>query len=677
MELMKKITFSYWYKAIFFLSAIWSMIAVLGVRPLVMGDELRFSTWIRHTSFAEQPIPDYLYSLVYKSSLLCGDGFYACVKFENWLFSVGAAGILVALGIYLGLRSEYAWLIGAAILASPQAIRASFFMPDAMYYFMATLVVYVAFRVWSEGTRYGWIYIGAALGLAILTKPHGWLLTVGLIGAYLLVFFSKTLFVSSLKQAGLILLVAAGVRFGFGLVLAGTSSLTFFGTYGEGTNAGSLTEVLTGNAQPVLPLEQVNEWGFAALTTYVLGALLLTPGLVGALLQPTSKYKEERELAVGDPSKFLRLMIALYASQAVAFAAFVWYAALGGESFEDRVIFRYVEFLIPVIVVGIIASYQSSKPLKFNALSFAVVFGSTGLAILALVVFRGGVNIRYADSAFTWLFANYEFLIIAVLVVTLVAFMQFLGVQNVVRRIVTWSIIILFPALGIYSGVQLNRLTDNLENETKAAQALQSWNRFIKAEDVLIVASSKASAEYMKFVSDLPEAEIVWTDNAGIGVYDFDSENAWVLNASSASLDPTGSFRTVGPGYSIERVSDRKEHFFNIEMRDSPVIDVAGISSYSDKYVWASEPVFITLEKAMSIGSGIELAITSSSSSPGQPMKMTIGGEEFDFELPTNPGQMAVVEFNIGSDTNSNLIVLQGRDNTEQDFGLSFMRLTE
>lgn len=676
MEIAKRLIHTSWYKWVFVAAAVWSMISVLGVRPLVMGDELRFSTWIRHTSFAEQPLPDYLYSLVYKSTLLCGDGFYSCVKFENWLFSVGAAGLLVALGLYLGLSSNYAWLLGAAILASPQAIRSSFFMPDAMYYFMATLVVYVAFRAWSEKMRYGWLYIGLVLGLTILTKPHGWILAAGLLGSYVIVYLGKSRFLDLVKHAALILGVAVLVRFSIGFALAGTASLTVFGSYGGRLDT-VVSDSLSGSQETLIPIEQVNEWALAALTTYVLGALLLTPGLVGALLQPASNGSAGVNDSKGDPNILLRLLGVLYLSQAFAFAAFVWYAASGGESFEDRVIFRYVEFLIPAIVVGIIASYQSSKPLRFNPLSFVVVFGSTGLAVLALVVFRDGVNIRYADSAFTWLFANYEFLIIAVLIVTLVAFMQFLGVQNVVRRIVTWSIIILLPALGIYSGVQLNTLTGNLDSESKAAEAIQSWYRFIESEDVLIVASSKASAEYIKFIADLPDAEIVWTDNAGIGAYDFQTEDAWVLNTSNASLDPTGSFRMVGPGYSIERISEHQEHFFNIDMRSSPVKEVQGISSYSDNFVWASEPVVISLEDRLSAGSAIQLAITSSSSSPSQPMSLTVGEEEFNFELPAEPGSLAVVAFNIGSASAGDRIVLQGRDNPELDFGLSFLRIKD
>lgn len=647
--------------ALFGLASFWSLISILGVRPLVMGDELRFSTWVRHTSFSDQPLPDYLFTAAYKTSLLCGDGFYQCVKAQNWVFTVGAAVILVMFAIYLGIPKQLAWTVGAAVVFSPQAIRASFFMSDSMFYFLATASIYLAIRLWGSNVRYSWMYIGLALGATILTKPHGWFVTAALLGAFLLLGPRKNL-LQRLKQSSLIVAVATGLRFIVGFVLAGPNSFTVFGGYTD-REENSIGEILSGQSSPAQGWEVVNGYAVDTFLAYMVGGVLLLPGLITIVTRGLDKG-----LVSGLSFSPAKLLTLVYLFLSAVFSAFVWYAAIGGESFEDRVIFRYVEFLIPLILIVIVASYMTAPKTEMNALSIVAVFSSAGLGALALFIFADGVNIRYADSAFTWLFANQEFAILAVLVSALVAGLQFLGVASVVRRVVVGSILALIPALGIYTSFQLNSLTQNLEMETKAASALQSWNRLFPAEDIQIISNNQVGAQYIAFLADTPDAAFAWTPEAGIGNFNFDSKNGWLLNASSSTLDSQPAFRVIGPGFSIDRFSDGREHFFGMEMINTPVSQVRGLEQVSDLTAWAPGLLEIELEDNLRPNSQISLRIAPSSSSVGAPLQVSIGSSEFDLILANTPGEFLTYELNLPGDT-ANLIKIEGQEG-QVDFGI-------
>jgi phosphoglycerol transferase len=125
----------------------------------------------RHLSMAEAPHPNYLFSLVYQTTNLCGSEFYSCAKGLNAIFFIGTVFIVWLLGKQL-FGVVAATVASTATALSPISVYVSFFMPDSMYFFLMALSVYLALRVSSKPSIQGWAIVAATLGLAALVKPH-------------------------------------------------------------------------------------------------------------------------------------------------------------------------------------------------------------------------------------------------------------------------------------------------------------------------------------------------------------------------------------------------------------------------------------------------------------------------------------------------------------------------
>jgi hypothetical protein len=79
-----------------------------------------------------------LFSLLYSSTNLCGDQFYACAKGLNAIFLLGIIALVWILAMRLfGLLA--AVVASTATALSPISVYVSFFMPDTMFFFFVVL----------------------------------------------------------------------------------------------------------------------------------------------------------------------------------------------------------------------------------------------------------------------------------------------------------------------------------------------------------------------------------------------------------------------------------------------------------------------------------------------------------------------------------------------------------
>lgn len=153
------------------LGLIWVATRIWGVLPKILGDELIYSTNARHLALADSSVPNYLFNLVFGMTNTCGYGFYTCGKVINMLFLVGFA-VFIYLAARLLVEPGMALFVDFLALVGPISAYASYFTPDMMFYFGASIVIYASLRT-SDGTALGrWALIGLGLGLVTLIKPH-------------------------------------------------------------------------------------------------------------------------------------------------------------------------------------------------------------------------------------------------------------------------------------------------------------------------------------------------------------------------------------------------------------------------------------------------------------------------------------------------------------------------
>jgi phosphoglycerol transferase len=203
-----------------------------------MQDEYVYSMQARFTPFADQILPNYLFSWLYSSTSICGVNFYSCGKGLNVLFFLTTLAFIFLIAKRL-LSVTWGAMIATVAAFSPIHVYVSYFMPESMYFSFITATIYVALIAGNKHKLLWWIAVGAMLGLTALVKPHAlFTLPAFLLFALMVAMrgeggtFGKGVIASLSALAAFIT-----VKFGGGFAFAGVTGLSFFGTgYGDTLN---------------------------------------------------------------------------------------------------------------------------------------------------------------------------------------------------------------------------------------------------------------------------------------------------------------------------------------------------------------------------------------------------------------------------------------------------------
>lgn len=334
---------------------VWQFQRVSLIRPAILGDEYIYSANSRLTQFWANPIQgdfsNYLFNFVYKSTLLCGDSFYTCVKGLNLVFYSLTLVVLLAIALYL---SKAAWLsiaIVGGLAVSPVSIYVSLFLPETLYFFLLTVVLHFLLRAAeTEDPRIWWI-VGVGLGLAALVKPHA-LLSLPALGVYALSLnvARRSDFKTLIQKAAWFLGALAIVRAGIGFLIGGPQALGLAGQYLGSTAVANLTQTEGRSAEGDSIVESMGEL-FAPMVTYHWSATISVFALPLAIIMVHLIVKvragqSDRSSAAG------LLAIVWLLSLIVIVALFTGYVTGTGDDHSTRMLLRYYEFLylfIPVI----------------------------------------------------------------------------------------------------------------------------------------------------------------------------------------------------------------------------------------------------------------------------------------------------------------------------------------
>jgi hypothetical protein len=383
--------------------------------------------------------------------------------------------------------------------------------------------------------------------------------------------------------------------------------------------------------------------------------------LFGALLQSDSGKLIEKE--PGPAKSLLHFSILVFLSQAAAFTFFIFYAASGGESFEQRVVFRYVEFIIPLIAIGILGNYLRSKT-KFKITPVSFVF--LGLTVAAIVyslnVFGEGIKIRYADSGFTFLFSETNILTGAIVLLVGVSMLQFLGVETVIRRATYAALLLIFPALGLYTNITLNQTTQQLAPLDEGADALSIAYENDPVETVYIVAPSKGEAQYVQMKSGVVDSTYLIASSPGVGELPVEQEEAWILSVGPYEFfESENGFRESGQNYSLERITAKEIHYFGRQMIDTPLQSLSGFDNTNSRYAWFSnENPSIGFLQNLSQYRSVTITYMVSETLTGGEIEARVGETTYSLPLPGVSGQLSQVTIEFDGNQDSNEISFSG-----------------
>jgi phosphoglycerol transferase len=406
-----KIDRAYFWLVLPLIAAIFSISRVWSVLPAVMQDEYVYSMQARFTPFAEQLYPNYLFSWLYSGTNICGDGFYTCGKSLNVVFFLATLAFIFLIARRL-LGVTWAAMIATVAALSPMHVYVSYFMPEMMYFAFITASIWLLLIAGQKHELVWWSIAGVALGLSALVKPHA----LFALPAFLLF----TVLISWREEAGSLakgLFAGAGqlgsfvvIKFGFGFLVAGPSGLTIFGeTYESSLNqfvsesaAADLTaqSVSSLSVVPVeaVAVEQTAPGFFDVVVPHSFAHLALLLSVAGIpLLLSMSILKDAviKKQAVPASSQFLLLIGLLSISFALVVGAFEGVVTQLGDDHSSRVITRYYEFLIPLLLISAAVFGKFVEP------KIGVRLIQSGLVISALIfgwIYLSGIKQSFADS---------------------------------------------------------------------------------------------------------------------------------------------------------------------------------------------------------------------------------------------------------------------------------------
>ena len=409
---VKRFDRAYFWLVVPFIAALISISRVWPVLPAVMQDEYVYSVQARFTPFTEQLYPNYLFSWLYSGTNACGADFYSCGKGLNVLFFFATLTFVFLIARRL-LGVTWGAIIAAVAAFSPVHVYVSYFMPEAMYFAFITATIYVALIAGVKHKLTWWVATGALLGLSALVKPHA----IFTVPAFLLFALLVALrseggglgkgLVAALGKLG----AFAVIKFGGGLAFAGVAGLSLFGSSYESSLNQFVSENAQGKAGVAAQTVSAVSLAASAQATEPSGpgffevfiphslahlALLLTVAGIPLLLS-VSVIKDAlvKKQAVSVSSQFLLLIGLLSLSFAFVVGAFEGVVTSLGDDHSSRIITRYYEFLVPLLLIA------AAVFAKFVEPKIRIRLIQSGILIAALIfgwVYLSGINQSFADS---------------------------------------------------------------------------------------------------------------------------------------------------------------------------------------------------------------------------------------------------------------------------------------
>jgi phosphoglycerol transferase len=628
---------------------------VTGNLPDVMGDELVYATAALHAPMSTAAIPDYLYYWVYGSTGVCGIGFYGCSQVLNTLFSLGA-GLLVMVIARRFISQWASILIALVFVLGPLSASNSYFMPESMFYFFLALLLWHLTKQVEQRSLGFWIQAGVYLALLSLVKPHALLLGAG-IGTYLLATQwgeNQGRWVRLVKEGGALVLATVVVKFGLGLIFAGPNGITLFGNSYTGTLSGTLSGSIS-NAPAGSPAASVDH-SFGTSLSFIFGQIgveTLAVVFLGALpLAAAVRYlwRSRKSVEANKPlADFSFLIVNTLAWMVILIAIFSNMTRLTGEDTANRIMLRYFEFLIPLLLITLVAAAEKGLTVK-PAMRWLLAGVGGILTIVASTYITqtpagaGGprYNLQFVDSPMLKvLLGTYSndattgapiyWMAITVVVVTLIALA--LWAANPRWGAVTW-VAAITPVLLLLSN---NAMVSNYAWRSNYTMASDTAGEFVRdsipgdeLKNLIIVAPSNSNKSDLvaKFHINNPDVMVTEVnEGAPYAAPANDTNIKWELALGNVALTDKGYTVAQAGGVQLLRRDLGDIAIFNNHTYNSTLLGATmGLDSANAQGMCAtSTAIQLNLNRQVMAPDQVRLGLTAAGMGANQQYSIRIG----------------------------------------------------
>lgn len=376
-----------------------------------MGDEFRFAEAAFSASGPTFPFGNFLgnqlLSLAEQSSM----DWYPAIKLIN-----GLVWAFLSVPVFIFFRKSNSTLSSGAVAVGvtllPLSIFAGTALPEIPYYVAS---IFGMTLLGINSTRLASLIVGGALiGVAMLAKPHAFVLLVALSAALVLVnrLATRKFNARDIGKVGIFASSALLVRFAAGFAIAGIDGFSLSGNYFRA--AQSL------NTYPIATLASGidNTFGWAATETpdfspmtTVLNYLLAFIFIFGVpviliSLRVFAISSAESKSELNHHDRLGVLSVASSLALLVMAVIFAMYVTSLGDDHSNRVLFRYVDFAyIPISIAAL--SFVKERPSRRGYSRIALLVFSTSAAAGLFLAFASDVKFNVADSTLLTFFIEH------------------------------------------------------------------------------------------------------------------------------------------------------------------------------------------------------------------------------------------------------------------------------
>ncbi|SEE35149.1 DUF7024 domain-containing protein [Pseudomonas coleopterorum] len=366
------------------------MLRSSGIYPTVLGDEYTYSSMARLLPFSRASIPNYLYLLVFKSTLVCGDGFMACTKLYNTFFFVAAAPF-----IYLTARrccgAGVSLLIVAVSMLGPINSYTAYFMPEALFFFSFWVSIAYFLSLNAQSPLRKWAIFGLIVGCSSLIKPHALFAVPAF--CVCIVFFTYKCAENWVRRCTAAIAAFLGslfaTKFIISFLLAGKAGLTLFGGFYSSTLESNAT-TLQRYIDIFLAAPKIVEGHLLAnILMFGLAVVIVVLGALRAL--------SFKPLQAQDRVAFCTLMLFM---NLIAIVALFSASVAGSNAIETafRLHMRYYDFLFPLLFITAGSQMGVAHTAQFKYIRLALVILAVAVIGYAAVNKMQPFTVSFIDN---------------------------------------------------------------------------------------------------------------------------------------------------------------------------------------------------------------------------------------------------------------------------------------
>lgn len=564
--------------------------------PVILQDEYIYSTSARKLTFAEYDYPNYLFGLVYSATDACGVGYYWCAKNFNLVFFVIFL-VFVYLTARLFLEFWQSFFIALITSLSPLAMYVGHFMPESMFMAFMGGAMYFGVKALVDRPQLWTLTLASSMmGLAALVKPHALLFLPGwILGLYIFTRYRDDR-PKSLVVLATLFVPAVVIKLSIGLLLAGTNGLTLLGSsYTQsfieflGKLLASTDHAIALSAEPLGVTSVANPAQPSFMGTFGMQLAFIAAALAFVCLPLITAVASGSLQARGGNERNFSGFLIIYSSWAALIAAgFTALVTVLGDDHSERLLLRYIEWLIPFFAIGALGLLRKSVSKTRTGISF-LIFGA--LSIFAAIVLPG-FELRPADSSYVVGSFYIEWLGWTLLVLGFLSSVTLFFAS----KLATASVLTFFAVSSTLTGFSTYQweqaFSTAYTNVDAAGVFARDFLVDVPTEEIIVFGTNKA----------LTEVTVFWIDRPGLdyrflpsnSVVDMTSlpegkKYALILDNLQAEFGEKEAARFYGRGYFMVRLSDQKTHYFNEHTVNSPLLSIEGVTRPLHWGVWNSQ----------------------------------------------------------------------------------------